>query len=208
MKEKALTIKQPWAYLICAGIKDIENRTWATKYRGRVYIHASMDNKINLYALTKEQYNDACDKFDWNTTTIKPVDKWDRSAIIGHVDIVDCVINHESIWADKSNYVSKTLVDPDIHSLDEWITDSNDNIVHKKNVIYNWVLANPVLFDKPILNVKGKLSFWDCSQYIHSEIDEDGKPVCMCNLGIDEKDQVMSLGNEFRCNYCDGKCYK
>jgi len=27
--------------------------------------------------------------------------------------------------------------------------------------LYNWVLSNPILFDKPILNVKGKLGFWD-----------------------------------------------
>jgi len=26
---------------------------------------------------------------------------------------------------------------------------------------YNWVLANPVRFAKPITNVKGKLSFWE-----------------------------------------------
>ncbi|RZJ91586.1 MAG: ASCH domain-containing protein, partial [Chryseobacterium sp.] len=38
---KSLSIKQPWASLIASGIKDIENRTWATKYRGRIYIHAS-----------------------------------------------------------------------------------------------------------------------------------------------------------------------
>lgn len=33
---KALTIKQPWASLIVHGIKDIENRTWRTDYRGPV----------------------------------------------------------------------------------------------------------------------------------------------------------------------------
>lgn len=49
--------------------------------------------------------------------------------IIGSVEIVDCVQNHPSIWAEKG--------------------------------VYNWVLANPVLFNKPIENVKGKLSFWD-----------------------------------------------
>ena len=27
--------------------------------------------------------------------------------------------------------------------------------------VWNWVLANPILFDKPIEGVKGKLSFWD-----------------------------------------------
>ena len=40
---KVLSVKQPWAYLICSGIKDIENRTWKCpqKYIGqRVLIHA------------------------------------------------------------------------------------------------------------------------------------------------------------------------
>jgi hypothetical protein len=37
---KALSIRQPWAYLIITGDKDIENRTWATAYRGPVLIHA------------------------------------------------------------------------------------------------------------------------------------------------------------------------
>lgn len=38
---KAITIKQPWASLIVHGIKDIENRTWLTHFRGRVLIHAA-----------------------------------------------------------------------------------------------------------------------------------------------------------------------
>ena len=43
---KALTIKQPYASLIVEGIKDIENRTWKTNYRGRILIHAGKDNLI------------------------------------------------------------------------------------------------------------------------------------------------------------------
>ena len=27
--------------------------------------------------------------------------------------------------------------------------------------VWNWVLVNPVLYEKPINNVKGKLSFWE-----------------------------------------------
>ena len=147
MKRKVLTVKQPWSYLICSGIKDIENRTWKCpkKYIGeRVLIHASADKKLNLSALTGEQYEDACNKFDWKET--RSVDRWDRSAIIGSVEIVDCVINHPSVWAEKT----------------EVINDSEFTFLPaygKK--IYNWVLANPVLFDNPILNVKGKLGFWD-----------------------------------------------
>jgi len=37
---RALTILQPWADLIMSGEKRVENRTWPTKYRGRLYIHA------------------------------------------------------------------------------------------------------------------------------------------------------------------------
>lgn len=37
---KALTIKQPWASAIMSGYKRFEFRTWQTKYRGELLIHA------------------------------------------------------------------------------------------------------------------------------------------------------------------------
>lgn len=37
---KALTLHQPWASLIAVGVKTIETRSWATKYRGPLAIHA------------------------------------------------------------------------------------------------------------------------------------------------------------------------
>ncbi len=38
---KALTIWQPWASLKAKGIKLYETRSWATKYRGKILIHAA-----------------------------------------------------------------------------------------------------------------------------------------------------------------------
>lgn len=38
---KAITIWQPWAGLIAAGIKQNETRSWATRYRGPIAIHAA-----------------------------------------------------------------------------------------------------------------------------------------------------------------------
>jgi len=35
---KAISIKQPWASFIIEGYKNIENRTWPTKFRGRILI--------------------------------------------------------------------------------------------------------------------------------------------------------------------------
>ena len=37
---KVLTIKQPYASLIAAGLKEYEFRTWKTKFRGELLIHA------------------------------------------------------------------------------------------------------------------------------------------------------------------------
>lgn len=140
-----LSVKQPWAYLLCSGIKDIENRTWKLpeKYKGeRVLIHASAKN--DLYSFSKEQVQEMHSKgIDKSYLTGKG--KAYLSAIIGSVRFVDWVVNHESIWAEKSTGV---LV--------------GNKFYHKDGdvPIYNWVVADPILFDKPILNVKGKLRFW------------------------------------------------
>lgn len=37
---KALTVRQPWAWAIARGGKDIENRTWSAPHRGPLAIHA------------------------------------------------------------------------------------------------------------------------------------------------------------------------
>lgn len=144
---KAITIKQPWASLIVHGIKDIENRTWTCpkKYIGqRVLIHASKSkDKREKPLLTEEQYKLAGGVSGYGTHIFG-----NRGAIIGSVEIVDCVVNHSSIWAEKTeNYT--VGMNPKLH----------ENITGKK-VIYNWVLANPVLFEKPI-PAKGRLSFWE-----------------------------------------------
>ncbi|HCB89081.1 MAG TPA: RNA-binding protein [Porphyromonadaceae bacterium] len=138
MKHKVLSVKQPWARLICSGIKDIENRTWKCpqKYIGeRVLIHASGSNgKKFKIQLTDEQMIAAFRSISNEALN----GKFDFGAIIGSVEIVDCRVNHQSIWAEYTR---------------GWPSDPK--------VIYHWVLAKPMLFDNPILNVKGKLGFWD-----------------------------------------------
>ena len=39
---KAITVWQPWAGALAAGIKENETRSWATKYRGPLAIHSAM----------------------------------------------------------------------------------------------------------------------------------------------------------------------
>lgn len=141
---KTLSIKNPWAYLCAAGIKPIENRTWKTNFRGTFLIHASGQIypffKGNNLAFEIEQWDDINKVIDLSI----PGEKekfFTTSAIIGQADLVDCVINHPSIWAEK--------------------TPMGRYPIPKGEKIYNWVLENAILYPKPILNVKGKLSFWE-----------------------------------------------
>ena len=39
---KVLSIKEPYASLIVNGYKEYEFRSWKTKYRGKILIHASL----------------------------------------------------------------------------------------------------------------------------------------------------------------------
>lgn len=51
---KTLTIKQPFASLIAEGYKEYEFRTWKTKYRGDILIHAG--KSIDKEAMKRFEY--------------------------------------------------------------------------------------------------------------------------------------------------------
>lgn len=95
---KAITIRQPWASLICSGMKDIENRSWRTNFRGRVLIHAAVSHGKKFRAsLTDEQMKAAFSTIA-EECMLKNIP---FGAIIGSVEIIDCTQNHPSIWAEK-----------------------------------------------------------------------------------------------------------
>lgn len=162
---KTLSIKQPWASLIAHGVKDIENRTWKTNFRGRIYIHAS-GSIVNEIDFTTQQTAELFENGIWHPDSGFTSELNITSAIIGEVDIVDCVINHESIWAESNGFVEKPLEkdflyeDGELNHIDYSAEYSKWKHQNGKP-IYNWVLANAVLYDEPILNVKGKLSLWE-----------------------------------------------
>lgn len=45
---KAISLWQPWASLVAVGAKKIETRSWATKYRGSLAIHATKKWNLEL----------------------------------------------------------------------------------------------------------------------------------------------------------------
>jgi hypothetical protein len=90
---KAITIRQPWAWAILNAGKDIENRSWNTGFRGLVAIHAAK-------GMTKYEYEDGCEfiKSIKQRIKIPMYEDLERGAIIGVVEITDCVQDYPSPW--------------------------------------------------------------------------------------------------------------
>jgi hypothetical protein len=92
---KALSIRQPWAWLIIHGGKDIENRFWNTKMRGPILIHASS-------TMTDMDYESARHA----AAVIRPdlafpePEELEKGGIIGEVTIATVVAHPVSRWFD------------------------------------------------------------------------------------------------------------
>lgn len=85
----AISIRQPWAWAIVHGQKDIENRSWATRFRGPVLIHASK----TYDAWATETIQRLCPTFLGRPDV-------HLGGIVGVAEIVDCVTAHDSLWFD------------------------------------------------------------------------------------------------------------
>lgn len=147
-KYKVLTVRQPYANLLCSGEKDVENRGRQTHYRGLLLIHASGKMHGVIPYLHNMQKMGVClTPIQQRVAEVATLcgfqpDK-NFSAIIGYVELYDCVNGKEksklhSDWAEK----------------DMWW----------------WLCRNGHFFKRPILGVKGQLGLWDWSGDIDEEI--------------------------------------
>jgi hypothetical protein len=93
---KALSVRQPWAWLIVQGHKDIENRGWYTNTRGRVLVHASQTYP--------RSYHDEFVAFIGREIAVPTYEAMLRGGIVGEVEIVDCVRDHPSRWKDADSW--------------------------------------------------------------------------------------------------------
>jgi len=88
-----LSIRQPWASLIIVGVestyKDVENRTWPTTYRGRLYIHAGQAFDHAGYQTIQRRFPHL---------PLPPIDSFPRGGILGTIEIYDCVTMSLSLW--------------------------------------------------------------------------------------------------------------
>ncbi len=90
-----LSVRQPWAWLIVNGFKDVENRPRRTHYRGPLLIHVG----LNRSALNQRRQNAIAKRHG-----VRFPDEVDIGGIVGVVEVVDCVENHPSPWFIRGNF--------------------------------------------------------------------------------------------------------
>lgn len=98
---KALSLWQPWAWLVVHGGKDVENRTWRTNFRGDLLIHASSHR---LTATERLEFLEFCTRQFGNEEGLEIHERArhhgiDLGGVLGFVEIVDCIPDSQSPWA-------------------------------------------------------------------------------------------------------------
>lgn len=92
----ALSIKQPWAALLAAGVKTVEVRTWRTTRRGRVLIHAGKlpDPRPEAWA--------------WVTTPELVASAAQVGGVVGAGELTDCITytSREKFAADCGRHLN------------------------------------------------------------------------------------------------------
>jgi hypothetical protein len=169
---KTLSVRNPYALLLCAGIKDVENRGYSTKHRGPLLIHAtgvgcswlnSSDMPRGLKRRIRQAADDDIDKSLWD----KDVAAFDMiiRRCVSHYHLpddmdevkdpkqalVDALKKYGPPFPEGSIIGQVDLIDIVTDSKSEWA------LPYKKH----WIIENPILFDTPIKNVKGRLNLWD-----------------------------------------------
>ena len=96
----ALSIRQPWAWLIVNGHKDIENRDWPTNFRGRLLVHAGL-------TMTRTYYDQVVQELDG--MGLLPADlpayyELQRGGFVGWTRVVGCVQESNSKWKQEGSW--------------------------------------------------------------------------------------------------------
>ncbi len=94
-KVYALSLKQPWAELVVSGKKTIEVRSWATKIRGPVLVHAARIADPRPEA------------WKWITDDMRPLTEL-TGGVIGQVELADCIAypDQTKFAADRNRHLN------------------------------------------------------------------------------------------------------
>ncbi|MGE6260893.1 ASCH domain-containing protein [Heyndrickxia sporothermodurans] len=145
---KAITIKQPWATLIALGEKKFETRSWQTKYRGPLAIHAG--KSVDVGAFDEVAILSTLCRYGIRSYKDLPT-----GVVIATGKLVECHKVHIDYYPlydeEKAGTENGLLIEGDEY----WFGDYAEGR-------YAWELANVEVLAEPI-PAKGQLSLWEWS---------------------------------------------
>lgn len=94
---KCLTIRQPWAWLIVNGHKNIENRSWSTNYRGPLVIQSSK----GIGSI--RELSETCNWVEHETGIALPGD-FSLGTVEGIVTLSDVITTGTGFYADPGSF--------------------------------------------------------------------------------------------------------
>lgn len=166
MDVKCLSIKNPVSYLVASGIKDVENRTWKTDYRGWLYIHSSGDK--DYFFIDLDDYPDVGKNINFYDEIKTP-------------DTPEYVYRYEKFLS----YMMDFYGEPDMHNSEKLkaaYKKAKDFICVSRSIIgrvklvnivkdsqspfafknyYHWILKDAELFKRPVPQINGKLGLFN-----------------------------------------------
>jgi len=195
---KVISLLQPWASLVVIGAKKIETRSWNTKYRGPLLIHASkrwdwelndIVGKIGADAILRQAGYHALAPVKGKPKTNLPL-----GAIIGKVNMDRTIPFNEQFQMETGKVLSNQELDFGDYSPGR----------------YGWILSYPVKFNHPI-PAKGSLSIWDFQFPGRDEnhilqCDSCGYTACNDAFGL-HKMNIDTEGEDWDvwCPKCEGR---
>lgn len=135
---KVLSIKEPHASLLLTPYKTIETRSWATSYRGEIYLHAS--KSMPSYAREKVMWDRVLNLYKKHEVKTGEKTTLHNGLIYAKAELVDCI--------------EMTL--ENIASLGQDEIDSGYYAPGR----YMWILKNITQLPEPI-PAKGHLGIWN-----------------------------------------------
>lgn len=152
---KVISLLQPWASLVVMGAKKIETRSWNTKFRGEILIHASKKWNAELSNLAEQPpFWDFMKEYWPSEEQYTPFSKLPLGAIIGKVTIEHTIISELVKEGHHFHYGSSKRWD---------FTEQEIAFGDYGSGRYGWLLSDPVKFEKPV-TCKGALNLWNCPE--------------------------------------------
>ena len=89
---KALSLYQPWATLTAAGAKRIETRSWSTRYRGPLAIHAtSVHRAAERLVVGLSPFTRVLTAITAAQTQVEILSRLPHGVILATANLVDCL---------------------------------------------------------------------------------------------------------------------